>query len=32
LMKLMRVEDFVENGIDYSAFYSEEDLDDMVTE
>ena len=32
LMKLMRVEDFVDNGIDYSTFYSEEDLDDMVAE
>ena len=32
LMKLMRVEDFVEHGIDYSLFYSEEDLNDMATE
>ena len=26
LMKLMRVEDFVENGIDYSEFYDEADI------
>ena len=32
LMKLMRVEDFVEHGIDYSLFYSEEDLNDMAAE
>ena len=32
LMKLMRVEDFVENGIDYSTFYDEEDLNDMAAE
>jgi hypothetical protein len=32
LMKLMRVEDFVEHGIDYSTFYSEEDLNDMAAE
>lgn len=30
LMKLMRVEDFVEHGIDYSTFYDEEDIDDMA--
>ena len=32
LMKLMRVEDFVENGIDYSEFYDEEDINDLATE
>lgn len=32
LMKLMRVEDFVEHGIDYSTFYDEEDLNDMAAE
>lgn len=32
LMKLMRVEDFVEHGIDYSLFYSEEDIDDLAAE
>lgn len=32
LMKLMRVEDFVENGIDYSSFYDEADLNDMAAE
>lgn len=30
MMKLMKVEDFVTNGIDYSLFYSEDDLDDMA--
>ena len=32
LMKLMRLEDFVENGIDYSEFYDEEDINDLATE
>ena len=32
LMKLMRVEDFVENGIDYSEFYDEADINDLATE
>ena len=32
LMKLMRLEDFVENGIDYSEFYDEADINDLATE
>jgi len=32
LMRLMRLEDFVENGIDYSEFYDEADINDLATE
>ena len=32
LAKLLRIEDFVENGIDYTTFVIEEDLDDLAAE
>ena len=31
MMKLLRVEDFIEGGVDYTTIYTEEELNDLAT-